>query len=100
MTNALPDDFLETMGLDELPMEEQAAVMTEMSDAIMAGVFARVLPMLSEEHKAEFDKLMDSDADQDAVVAFLQERVPEFQAIVVEEVAAFSKEAGDFYGGL
>lgn len=100
MTNALPDDFLDTMGMDELPMEEQAALMREMSDALMAGVFARALPMLAEEHKAEFDALMDSNADQDAVLAFLSAHVPDFQAMLTEEVAAFAKDAGDFYAGL
>ncbi len=93
----IPTDLLEEIGIDKLPLEEQAAVMAEIGDAIMAGILARAVPLLDDASKKELDTMLDGMEEAAQLETFLNAKIPNFQQIIAEEVAAFRGEALDFY---
>lgn len=90
----LSKDAVADLGLDHLPPAEQEKVLLQIGDIIFKKVMLRVVDELSESAKDEFTKLLDSQSqDQDAVLNFLQKKLPDFNFLVNEEVAGFKKEA-------
>jgi len=98
--NIVDIDLLAEIGMDKLPVEEQAAMMQEMGDSIMGAVMVRVVPMLDEASQKELDTLLEGADDPQQLQDFLNAKVPEFQQIVTEEVENFKQEALAFYKAL
>jgi len=99
-SNIVDIDLLAEIGMDKLPVEEQAAMMQEMGDSIMGAVMVRVVPMLDEASQKELDTLLEGADDPQQLQDFLNAKVPEFQQIVTEEVENFKQEALAFYKAL
>jgi len=98
--NIVDIDLLAEIGMDKLPVEEQAAMMQEMGDSIMGAIMVRVIPMLDEASQKELDTLLEGADDPQQLQDFLNAKVPEFQQIVTEEVENFKQEALAFYKAL
>lgn len=96
----VPSDLLTDIGLDKLPIEEQATVLSEMSDAIMSAIMVRVVPMLDDAAKQELDTLLSGELEPSELQTFLSEKIPNFQDILDEEVNTFRTEAAAFYKAL
>ena len=99
-SNIVDIDLLAEIGMDKLPVEEQAAMMQEMGDSIMGAIMVRVIPMLDEASQKELDTLLEGADDPQQLQDFLNAKVPEFQQIVTEEVENFKQEALAFYKAL
>jgi hypothetical protein len=99
-SNIVPADLIEEIGIDQLPLEEQAAVLEEIGDALMAGILSRAVPLLDDASKKELDTMLDSMEDASQLEAFLNSKIINFQEVVAEEVIAFRGEALDFYKAL
>ena len=93
----VPNDLLTEIGLDNLPLEEQATILSEMGDAIMSAIMVRVVPMLDDAAKKELDTMLGGELEPAQLQAFLSAKIPTFQAIVDEEVTTFKTEASAFY---
>lgn len=95
------DDFagnnlLAEMGLDGLSEEDKTEVALTISRIIQQNVILRVLDALSEEDKNEFDALLsEKGQNQEEVLAFLQSKIPNLDAIVDEEIAKFKKDGAE-----
>jgi hypothetical protein len=99
-SNIIPADLIEEIGIDKLPLEEQAAVLEEIGDALMAGILARAVPLLDDASKKELDTMLDSVEEAAQLEAFLNSKIPNFQEVVAEEVTAFRGEALQFFQAL
>jgi len=98
--NIVDIDLLAEIGMDKLPVEEQAAMMQEMGDSIMGAIMVRAIPMLDEASQKELDALLEGADNPQQLQDFLNTKVPEFQQIVAEEVENFKQEALAFYKAL
>ncbi|MBI5732256.1 MAG: hypothetical protein HY982_02770, partial [Candidatus Magasanikbacteria bacterium] len=68
---------------------------------IFQGVLIRVMGLLGEKDKDEFDKLLaEKSDDEEAVLKFLQAKLPNLDEIVNNEIAMFKRESLDFMKGL
>lgn len=93
----VPKDLLTEIGLDSLPLEEQAAMLSEMGDALMSAIMVRVVPLLDDAAKQELDTMLGGELEPVQLQTFLAAKIPNFQEIVDEEVTTFKTEAAAFY---
>jgi hypothetical protein len=93
MQPILTQNIVKELGLDNLPEDKQVEILEKIGQIIFQSVLIRVLTVMNEEDKDEFDKLLSEKAnDSDAVLQFLQAKVPELDEIVKDEVVKFKQE--------
>lgn len=95
MDSNIRTSLFSRLGIDALPEAKQDEILLGAGKLIFQGVMMKLLPRLSEEDKDTLEKLMlEQGGDQEQVLAFLKERVPDLDAVVQEEVEMFLKESG------
>lgn len=77
---------MDALDLSVLPPEEQEALLLDLNSLIFRGSMVRLIERMDEASRDEFAKLMESDADEATVEAFLRERVPDADLAVMETV--------------
>jgi hypothetical protein len=101
MEEILNKNIIKELGLDDLPEEEQEKTMLKIGEIIFKGVIVRVLQELSDKEAKEFEELISNKPDdQEAILNFLQKKVPNLDEITNEEVARFKQESLDFMNKL
>lgn len=79
--------------MDGLSAEEQQKILQKVGDIIFQRVMMRAVDALDEEAKNELDKLIDiKKNDAEAVLDYFRSKLPNFDTLVMEEVAGFKKE--------
>lgn len=91
--NSIKKDLFELFELDKLPSEEGAKMLERLASLVFQAVLVRVLPMLSEEEMTEYERIVSSNEGGDKLMLFLNEKVPEFDKIVTEEIGVLRREA-------
>lgn len=79
-------EILKALQMSELSPEEQEQMLLDINAIIYEGSMVRIVERMDEQTRADFEALMESDADEEAVEAFLKERVPDADALVAETV--------------
>lgn len=88
------DNFLQDLGINDLTDDKKTSLLLDIGRIIQQNVIIRVLDELKEEDKNEFEKLLESKAnDQQAILSFLQSKIPNLDAIVGEEIDNFKSES-------
>ena len=101
MDEVLKQNIIKDLGLDRFPPERQEEMLLMIGKLIYQGVIIRVMGLLSEKDKEDFDQLlMEKVEDEDAVLKFLETKIPNLDELVKEEVVAFKKESIDFINNL
>lgn len=77
------------LGLDSLPEGKKILLMNQMADVVESRINLEILSLLTEADKKELDKVLDSNGD---LIAFLKNKIPNFEMLVVETIANFKKE--------
>lgn len=88
-------NIIDLFEIDKMPEDKQEEMIGKIGGIIFQAVILRVLPMMSEEDLAEYNKMMDENANPEKVFDFLFEKVPNFFGIIAEESENFRKEAGE-----
>jgi hypothetical protein len=97
MKDILKQNIIKDLGLEALPEEEQEEALLSVGRIIFQAVLIRVLQELDDQGKDEFDKLLsEKPNDEEAILKFLTEKVPDLNSIVREEVSKFKQETVDF----
>ena len=86
MTTSSTQTLLDGLKIDELLPEEQEELLLDLNELVFKGTMVRMLEIMDEVTKDEFEKLMDSDADEETIQAFLDKNVPEADKMVGEVV--------------
>jgi len=63
MPKSIKDNLISQLGLDGLPQEKKIELMMKWGDIVQKDIIIRVLRELSEEDKAEMDKLLASQGE-------------------------------------
>ena len=79
--------LLEALDLESLAPEEQEALLLEINELVFKSSMARLIERMDDGMRDEFAKLMESDADEETVEAFLLANVPDADKAVAEAVA-------------
>lgn len=96
MQPILTQNIVKELGLEALSEDKQVEILEKIGQIIFQSVLIRVMDIMSEEDKDEFDELLGVKADDtEAVLGFLQGKVPNLDEIVKEEVIKFKTETLD-----
>jgi len=81
-----PTNILEALNFAALEEAEQQELLLEISELVSKGTFIRLLERMDERTRDEFTALMERDATDEEVQAFIDVRVPDAQSAVTETV--------------
>ncbi len=84
-------DLIKEFGLEGLPEESQAKVITAMTETLTNKITLRILEELSEEEREELEKVQESE-DAEKTENFLKGKLPNYEGLVDEVVEDFKKE--------
>ena len=84
-------NLLEELGLQGLPSDTQARLLTQMTESLLKRITLEVLEKLSPEERQEFESIRET-ADFEKVTEYLRGKIPDFDAMVREKVAEFKEE--------
>jgi hypothetical protein len=91
--NMIERNILEELGLDELPPEKQEETILQIGRLIYQAVLIRALDRLSEEEQRDFERLLNEHPDDEAkFTGFLEQKVPDLDRIIQEEISKFKAE--------
>jgi len=97
MTTILQKNIIKELGLDKLSEKEQEESLLTIGRIIFQSVLIRVMEELTEKEKDQFEKVLtEKPNDEEAILSFLQAKVPHLNEIVNEEVTKFKQESLDF----
>jgi hypothetical protein len=91
----LQKTLIEMFSLEDLAPEKAEEMVNRLGKLVFQSVLVRVLPTLSEEQLSEYERIVDSNEDALRLFAFLQESVPDFDDIVLEEADVLRTELSD-----
>jgi hypothetical protein len=81
--------LLQATGIEHLEPEEQEEMLHELGELVQKGTMVRLVELMDEDTQADFEKLLDDDASESEIEAFLSERVSGSAHVaqeVVEEI--------------
>ena len=100
MFNEINKNIVLTLGINSLPVEQQKEAMEKLGVIVYQEVMLRVLEILKDEEKDEFEKLAEKDPNPEKLFEFLSEKIPNFGEIVKEEAEKLREEAKEIIGDL
>ncbi|MBI2633230.1 MAG: hypothetical protein HYW78_02450 [Parcubacteria group bacterium] len=94
-------NLIKELHLDTLPEEKQQAVILKIGDILYRAIMIRALDMMSESDKDAFDAFLTSagegkDRAPEEIMNFLATKIPNFDAVVKEEVGKFKEQSLQF----
>lgn len=93
MNTILQQNIIKDLGFDKLPQKDQEEALLSAGRVIFQAVLIRVLDILSEEEKEEFEKIIaENPEDQEKIMNFLNSKIPDLEEISREEIANFKRE--------
>ncbi len=91
MDETFKQQLIARFHLEHLDPNEAEAILSDAGTVIMNGVITRGIPLLDEKGSARCDELLASDADITEIFKLLQENVPTFENLVIEELELLEK---------
>ena len=90
LQQALQANLMEELGLKELPVDQQERILMNTATIINQNIAARLLEDLPEDKAKELEILMTDYAnDPEKLQVFFRQEMPDFDAIVEEEIASY-----------
>lgn len=97
MNPTLKQKIIQDLGLDNLPENQQEEVILNIAKIIFQAVLIRIIENLNKEEKDEFEKsLIEKSDDEQAMLDFLQLKIPNLNEIINEEIIKLKKEITNF----
>lgn len=96
----LEKNILEIANIQDADQKEKEEFLEKMSEAALARVLERIKNKLSPEKWREFELLLKDDTKTAELNRFLEESVPEFARLLVEETAGLKNEAFGYFAKL
>jgi ElaB/YqjD/DUF883 family membrane-anchored ribosome-binding protein len=91
--NFLEKNIIEELGLETLPEEQKITLLEQMTTLVQKRVMLRIMEVLTEVEKDEFEKLLEEKGEDAIEIAnFLREKIPNLDELVKEEIVKLKKE--------
>jgi archaellum component FlaC len=87
----LDDQFLNDVGLGNLPAEEKKIMLQHIYEKLELNVGMRLASGMSDQQLDDFEKLMDAN-DQAGALKWLETNVPHYKQVVAEELEKLKAE--------
>ncbi|MFA6251243.1 MAG: DUF5663 domain-containing protein [Candidatus Paceibacterota bacterium] len=95
MFNQINKNIVLTLGINALPVEKQKEAMERLGAIVYQEVMLRVLDILTEEEKDEFEKQIEKDSNPEAMFEFLSGKIPNLEEIVKGEAEKLREESAE-----
>jgi hypothetical protein len=95
MFNQINKNIVLILGINTLPVEKQKEAMERLGAIVYQEVMLRVLDILTEEDKDEFEKLIEKDPNPEKLFEYLFDKLPNFEEIVKEEAEKLREESAE-----
>ena len=98
--NTMNDELIKSLGLEALPPEEKAMVLGKFADTLLQAVIVRGLQLLPEDKKDLLDEEIKKSPEnaQDVLMDFFTANIPDFQAVIDQEVKRLKDRIADVVG--
>lgn len=90
MTTVIQEDIIAKLGLSKLSVDAQADFLARMAQIIQQRIALRVMKLLPEQALDEYIKIVDN--NEIGGHEYLAKKIPNYAAIVEEEIDTFKKE--------
>ena len=87
----LDDQFLESVGLGNMPDDQKAMFLEHLLEELELRVGTRLSEGMSNEKLTEFEKLIE-DRDEKGALSWLEAHRPDYKTVVSEELEKLKKE--------
>jgi hypothetical protein len=77
-------DVSDALALDELPEEQQAELLEELAELAAEGALLRAAERMPDEAKKAFGQLLEDDASEEEIAAYIESHVPDAGNLVEE----------------
>lgn len=91
--NLLQQNIARILGIEGLPLEEQAAFLAEIGDTIFQSSLMRFTATLSDEQQFALEQYLETEPEPEAVLQHLLETYEQFKTILEESVIEFKEDA-------
>lgn len=91
-TQTALDSIIQALEIDQLPPEEQEDALLKLNELVFRGSIMRMLAQMDEPTKEAFGKLVEGDAPEEALQAFIEQHVPNADQAVADTVAALTSD--------
>lgn len=88
----IDNDFLQELGLGDLPMEEKELLVEQIRERLELRVGGRLTDRMTEEQKEEFDTNYVQQEDESGAMKWLEKNFPNYPDIVKEELENLKQE--------
>lgn len=94
MTTAPTDltKIMDALNMEGFSVEEQEELLLDLNELVFKGTMVRLIERMDDETRIAFNELMDSDASEEEVEAFLHAHVPDADAAVQETIQDISSD--------
>ena len=84
-------DLIKELGLENLSVDEQEKLVSDMSEVVYKRVLLRVVEKLSDEEATELNNLFEK-GNMEKIDQYLRDRVPDFASILRKEIEKYQEE--------
>jgi succinate dehydrogenase flavin-adding protein (antitoxin of CptAB toxin-antitoxin module) len=84
--------ILEALNLAELEPAEQEEILLDLNELVFKGTLVRLIERMSQKAREEFDQLLNSNASEDEIQAFITKHVPDPDSAVTETLAELTND--------
>ncbi len=84
-------DLIKELGLENLSVDEQEKLVSDMSEVVYERVLLRVVEELSDEEATELNNLFEK-GNMEKIDQYLRDRVPDFASILKKEIEKYQEE--------
>ncbi|MBU2158701.1 hypothetical protein KJ848_00750 [Patescibacteria group bacterium] len=76
------EKIIDALELDQLPEQEQEEIMSDVGSIIFQSYMIKLMQLMDPKTKEEFGALIDGDASEEEVAAFVEANVPDSNKII------------------
>lgn len=80
-------DILEALDISALPQDEQEELLLDLQSLVYKGSLIRLIEKMDEETQEKFNSFLDTNPDEEAVMAFIYEHIADADSVVKETLA-------------
>ena len=93
--NNLKTQLISDMGLENLPMEKQEALLMRMMEVVLKRIFVETIAKLSEKDGEEYMAMIEKNMMPEELEAYVREKIPRYEELVLEVTRQFREEMVD-----
>jgi hypothetical protein len=83
----------EMLNLEGASQEEQEAMLDMVSKTVLQGALAKIIEAMDDEEGDNFEMFLKQDPNPEQLVAYLEERIPNFEDFIKQEAENFKQHA-------